>query len=156
MDWNTGVTRTEWTNQDPSENLTHQLLENVESLTFQHKKMLRQDQRKYIQAAIDRRDNLAAHGKLKRVITSLFRKQGPSTSADVVTIDGKITSDPEEIHNHLTKGWEKQFLNPAESLPTRAGLEPSLSRTDHQLPSKAQWEHLDHLIREARGLGAPN
>jgi hypothetical protein len=92
-----------------------------------------------IRASVRRREELAASGRMKRVIQGILGKPFYSSIIEVIeSPDGPIT-DQAEIQAHLTKEWEAKFQHPVGSLPHVLGLEAASTPTALLL-SASMWE----------------
>jgi hypothetical protein len=88
---------------------------------------------------VKRREELAASGRMKKVISSILGKAVRNSTVDVIDgPEGPIT-DQEEMHGHLTGEWEAKFQHPAGSLPYMLGPEEA-PRPGCPLPSAELWE----------------
>lgn len=123
--WGTGHAREYWAVQSHGTLDEDEMVTDLEILKRRLRVAVRLDQAATIQEAVTRRDRLAEVGKLRTVILTLLKKNTAAPSLrSMVTATG-VTTDPQEIHNKLTADWEQLFRIPAQSLPSKAGLEPA-------------------------------
>jgi hypothetical protein len=157
MGWGTGRPREWWTFQEPSEEYLRTLCEDISILKALNKSKERREKAADIRASVKRREELAASGRMKKVISSILGKAVSTSTVDVIDgPEGPIT-DQEEMHGHLTGEWEAKFQHPAGSLPYMLGLEEA-PRPGCPLPSAEMWEYFisnpramkEHLLSDPR------
>jgi hypothetical protein len=157
MGWGTGRPREWLTFQEPSEEYLRTLCEDISILKALNKSEERREESADIRASVKRWEELAASGRMKKVISSILGKAVRNSTVDVIDgPEGPIT-DQEEMHSHLTGEWEAKFQHPAGSLPYMLGLEET-PRPRCPLPSAEMWEYFisnpramkEHLLSDPR------
>ena len=139
LEWGTGNTREWWACQFIDEDFFHNLGTDIAITQTAVRNQEKRETNKEIKAIFKRNDELAVAGKMRSVTQSILGTRKRSSLIDVVEgPDGPIT-DPEEIHVHLTKEWEKKFDHPPGSLPYLLGLEGG-DGTGDQLTATEIWE----------------
>jgi hypothetical protein len=109
LGWETGRAREWWAFQDLSDETVRTLCEDIITLKAVSKAEERREESADIRASVRRREEMAATGRMKRVIQGILGKPFHSSIVEVIEgPDGPIT-DQAEIHTHLTKAWEAKF-----------------------------------------------
>ena len=120
-----------WVEQRSSSLLLEKTAEDVSWLNLRTKRKYRQLRSHKIRAAIHRRDDEIAAGRMKRAFASLLGKQRSSFAYDTLTADdGSTITDAIKIHRRLQQHYCEVFGNDPESLIQQLDLDqPCLGST---------------------------
>ena len=138
LDYGTGHSREWWSIAGLHDNPGITISQDMCILRRRLQGVMSREQKADIKRAIQRRDQRAAEGRLKQVVQSTLNLRLPTPMFRQVYHENRWITDPAEVHDFYTQGWERRFLLPEDSLPAQAGLEPSDG--DGTLSEIDQWE----------------
>ena len=140
LDYGTGHSREWWSLTGLHDNPGITLVQDMCILRRKLKGVMSREQAADIKRAIKRRDQRAAEGRLKQVVQSTLNLRLPTPTFRQVYVEDRWITDPAEVHDHYTQGWEQRFRLPENSLPVQAGLEPT--EGDGTLSEIDDWERM--------------